>query len=61
MSSKTRISNKAKEYINQHPDLICLIKEFEQLAIDEIDMGESPDNEYNLFVQEIEDLIKEQS
>jgi hypothetical protein len=61
MSSKKAIIEKAKEYAVKYPDLISDIHDFAQLAIDEIEEGESPDNEYNLFVQEIENLIKEKN
>ena len=47
--------------INKHPDIAEQIQEFYQLALDEIEQGESTQNEIYLCVDSIEDLIKENS
>jgi hypothetical protein len=45
--------------INQYPQLAGKIKELFYLAKDEIDAGESFDNEVELFQRDVEQLIKE--
>lgn len=53
-----------KEYyeqaIKQYPQHKEAIDEYYQLALDEIEEGNSPDNEFRLFVSEVESIVNEE-
>ena len=46
-----------KDFIVKHPKMKDDVEDFFQLMLDEIECGESPDNEYELFVNACEDLL----
>jgi hypothetical protein len=50
----------AKEFIGKHPQHKEEVEDFLQLMIDEIEQGESPDNELRLFEGACEDLLTEE-
>ena len=47
----------AQKFLKEHPELEEEIKDYYQLALDEIEQGSSVDQEINSFVQGVEDLI----
>lgn len=60
MNSKKELLSWARVQVFEHPSLQEEIMDFVQLAIDEIDNGESPQNEIDLCVNSINELIEEQ-
>lgn len=54
-----RLKEYYEKMVSQYPQFKADIDDYYQLALDEIEAGESPDNEYNLFVDEIENIIEE--
>jgi hypothetical protein len=54
-----RITKHYKEVCALHPELKDEISMYYYLAMQEIDDGESPDNEYDLFVSSVDELINE--
>ena len=56
--------NMLKEYykkvIKEYPQHKDTIDEYYQLALDEIEEGNSPDNEFRLFVSEVESIVNEE-
>lgn len=54
-----RLEEYYKKMINQYPHLKGDIDDYYQLALDEIESGESPDNEFSLFQNEVQNLIEE--
>ena len=50
----------AQMYINNHPNLGSQIANLAEMANDEINSGESPDNEIELMIGSIQDLVNEE-
>jgi hypothetical protein len=49
-----------KKVIKEYPQHKEAIDDYYQLALDEIEEGNSPDNEFRLFVSEVESIVNEE-
>ena len=58
-----KVTDMALEYVatmkTKFPDLTEKIQEFYDLFVDEVESGESPNNEYELMCSSIDELIQE--
>lgn len=50
-----------KEAISEHPSLKDQITDLFELAMGEIEDGESPDNELSLFLNSVDELIEDEN
>lgn len=48
----------AREFITKHPQYAPEVRDYLNLMISEIQDGESPQNEYDLFIQSLEQLLE---
>lgn len=59
MNEVSQLINWAKDIIEKYPSLKAEINDFVQLAIDEIEQGESPVHEIELCMTSIQELVQE--
>lgn len=53
----TELKKQYEHLIKVHPEHIVQIANLYKLALDEIEAGESPDNELTLFINSVEQLV----
>jgi len=61
MSQLARAKEFAKEFTNKHPEHTDEVNDLFDLMKDEIESGESVENEINLFIGACEDLLIEEN
>lgn len=49
----------AKDFVNKHPILTEEVQDYLDLMLENIEEGDSPQNELNLFIGACEDLLKD--